>query len=160
MAQLDADVSHGGRPRRFLANMAGMSDAIHITCPKCNAVLQPVEAAEIKADVCPGCGGVWLDRGELEQLYGTWGIVEIDRASKGQRAVPPSTPAVDLCCPSCTATLLTLEVAGVALDGCPGCGGLWLDRGELGPALDAVGSHGDPRRLQRLSRAVANKRGG
>jgi len=138
-----------------------MSETIHITCPKCNTVLEPVEASDVQVDVCPGCGGVWLDRGELEKLYGTWGIVEIERASTGKHSVPPSSKLVDLPCPACEASLVALGVADetVFLDGCPGCGGVWLDRGELAPALDCVGSRGDPGRIQSLSRAVADKRG-
>jgi hypothetical protein len=67
------------------------SETILITCPKCNSVLDPVRASDVEVDVCSGCGGVWLDRGELEKLYGTWGIVEIERASTGSRNAPPSS---------------------------------------------------------------------
>ena len=137
-----------------------MSDDIHITCPKCNTILDQVEASGVTADVCPACSGVWLDHGELEKLHGTGGIVEIERASTGRRAVPPSFGQVRLSCPVCTDQLVTLAVGDetILLDGCPGCGGLWLDRGELALALDAVGASGDPGRIQHLARAVAARR--
>lgn len=136
-----------------------MTREIRITCPKCNAILEPFEASGVEVDVCPTCAGVWLDKGELEKLYGSWGIVDIERATAGDRAVPPSTPAVDLSCPACEGKLITISIKGVGLDGCIKCGGLWLDKGEIGPALDHVGQQGDPELIQRLAAAVAARRG-
>jgi uncharacterized protein len=37
-------------------------------CPRCGAQLEEREHAGIKIDVCPECGGTWLDKGELEIL--------------------------------------------------------------------------------------------
>lgn len=37
-------------------------------CPACRTRLQPYEKRGVEIDVCPGCRGVWLDRGELEKL--------------------------------------------------------------------------------------------
>jgi len=37
-------------------------------CPVCGAQLQPMPRSGIEIDICPGCKGVWLDRGELEKL--------------------------------------------------------------------------------------------
>ena len=37
-------------------------------CPKCHAELVEVEHEMVKIDQCPGCGGVWFDKGELEIL--------------------------------------------------------------------------------------------
>ena len=34
-------------------------------------------------------------------------------------------------CPRCQGELLETAKQGVVLDHCPGCGGIWLDRGEL-----------------------------
>ena len=34
-------------------------------------------------------------------------------------------------CPDCREPLAVTTVAGVAVDGCQGCGGVWFDRGEL-----------------------------
>lgn len=35
------------------------------------------------------------------------------------------------CCPKCSTRLRQATVRGVQVDECPGCGGLWLDKGEL-----------------------------
>ncbi|HEX8845312.1 MAG TPA: zf-TFIIB domain-containing protein [Pyrinomonadaceae bacterium] len=40
--------------------------ALH--CPKCDGKLEPVVFEGVEVDVCSGCGGAWLDAGELEQL--------------------------------------------------------------------------------------------
>ena len=37
-------------------------------CPSCQNTLRERERNNVLLDVCPGCGGVWLDRGELEKL--------------------------------------------------------------------------------------------
>lgn len=42
--------------------------AAHGRCPKCGAQLQRRELHGVEVDECPGCGGIWLDQGELEEL--------------------------------------------------------------------------------------------
>jgi Zn-finger nucleic acid-binding protein len=37
-------------------------------CPKCPAKLETVERHGIVIEICEGCQGVYLDRGELEQI--------------------------------------------------------------------------------------------
>lgn len=37
-------------------------------CPRCGTPLDERTVDEVPIDVCDGCGGVWLDKGELEQL--------------------------------------------------------------------------------------------
>jgi Zn-finger nucleic acid-binding protein len=37
-------------------------------CPRCSAPLTQVRRAGIAIDICPGCRGVWLDRGELARI--------------------------------------------------------------------------------------------
>lgn len=37
-------------------------------CPKCmDQVLVPLDREGVEVDYCPGCRGIWLDRGELEK---------------------------------------------------------------------------------------------
>ncbi len=43
-----------------------------MTCPNCDdQKLDERHSHGIEIDVCPKCGGVWLDRGELEKLAGS-----------------------------------------------------------------------------------------
>ena len=37
-------------------------------CPRCGADLKEKHAEQVKIDECTECGGIWLDKGELEQL--------------------------------------------------------------------------------------------
>jgi len=37
-------------------------------CPRCATPLQERAQHDITVDECPSCGGLWLDRGEMEQL--------------------------------------------------------------------------------------------
>ena len=37
-------------------------------CPRDGAALKEQHIENVKIDECPECGGVWLDKGELEQL--------------------------------------------------------------------------------------------
>jgi Zn-finger nucleic acid-binding protein len=37
-------------------------------CPACRTPLAMAERQGIEIDYCPGCRGVWLDRGELDKI--------------------------------------------------------------------------------------------
>jgi Zn-finger nucleic acid-binding protein len=50
-------------------------------CPVCSEKMKEVQRQGVDIDICPGCKGVWLDRGELEK------IIAIDAGN----AVEPST---------------------------------------------------------------------
>ena len=39
-----------------------------MTCPRCTNELRAQNKDGIEIDVCRQCGGVWLDRGELDRL--------------------------------------------------------------------------------------------
>ena len=38
-------------------------------CPRCTARLMPGYRQGVHIDACPACGGVWLDRGELDAIF-------------------------------------------------------------------------------------------
>lgn len=48
-------------------------------CPKCGLRLDEITFRGVKVDKCFGCGGVYLDDGELEQLAGKPGWFEAMR---------------------------------------------------------------------------------
>ena len=37
-------------------------------CPRCGGDLTEQQAEQVKIDECSDCGGIWLDKGELDQL--------------------------------------------------------------------------------------------
>lgn len=39
-----------------------------IKCPRCGSEMNEVAIEHVKVDRCAGCGGVFLDKGELEML--------------------------------------------------------------------------------------------
>ncbi|MDR6862905.1 zf-TFIIB domain-containing protein [Phycicoccus sp. 3266] len=39
-----------------------------LTCPKCGSEMRNYERNQVHVDQCTGCGGLFLDRGELEAL--------------------------------------------------------------------------------------------
>ncbi|GAA1874875.1 zf-TFIIB domain-containing protein [Lapillicoccus jejuensis] len=43
-------------------------DATSPTCPKCAAPMRSYERNRVLVEQCTGCGGLFLDRGELEAL--------------------------------------------------------------------------------------------
>lgn len=101
-------------------------------CPKCDDHgLTRLTVGEIEVDHCTDCGGLWLDQSELPRL------LALDRAEVksllGRRGNPGfNSTRGD--CPRCATPLLRVNSAAqreVTLDKCAGCGGVWLDGGEL-----------------------------
>jgi uncharacterized protein len=43
-------------------------NAHHNKCPRCGNDLKEAHVEQVKIDECDDCGGIWLDKGELEQL--------------------------------------------------------------------------------------------
>lgn len=39
-----------------------------LTCPKCQSAMRSYERSGVTVDQCTSCGGMFLDRGELERL--------------------------------------------------------------------------------------------
>ena len=130
----------GARDRGVrLTERAYMSDSVLLTCPKCHHVLDRKVTGSVEVDVCGACGGLWLDRAELVRLKlfaEPWEISLVHEP--GIRNVPPTSKLVRLACPRCGDRLSIFELAEVAVDICDGCRGIWLDRGELKPALKAL----------------------
>ena len=105
-------------------------------CPACFNPLSSVTFGKLTVDVCRGgCGGIWFDAFELLQVdepaesAGEW-LVQIERDPHLH---------VDFnrkrSCPKCDGVKLMRHYFSpkrrVEVDECPGCGGYWLDAGEL-----------------------------
>ncbi len=108
-----------------------------MNCPACDRLLQPYKAGTITVDACMGgCGGIWFDAFEIQK-------VDESREHAGEELLDiPTDPSVEVDhdrrrnCPRCE-TVVMLRHAHkdnplVTVDECPGCGGFWLDAGELG----------------------------
>jgi len=94
-----------------------------------------IEHDSVEVDHCTACGGIWLDAGEIELLFGDavrcHGFLRGgDRAlAKGER---PRR------CPICGKKMgkdVSRGERPVTYDRCPAGDGLWFDKGELAQIL-------------------------
>ncbi|MEE8397960.1 MAG: zf-TFIIB domain-containing protein [Desulfobacterales bacterium] len=58
------------------------SETHWMKCPKCGSGLEEVNQSNVMMDQCPECGGIWLDKGELELL--TQGQSEVSKSFFGR----------------------------------------------------------------------------
>jgi Zn-finger nucleic acid-binding protein len=102
-------------------------------CPRCrSATLKESDLGEygfVVVDTCSRCGGIWLDKGELDRLDDSvWTNTEA-------LSFKPARAQGEPCqCPRCSAALEPISPVGhdnLVLDRCPKCLGFWLDKGEL-----------------------------
>jgi len=76
-ARLDAELMKDRRARLDEERLKQERTVHFNKCPKCGCDLKEREQQGVKIDECQECGGIWLDKGELEM------IEEIDRKSSG-----------------------------------------------------------------------------
>jgi len=129
-----------------------------VTCLRCDVPASVERMGEVEVDLCHRCGGLFLDRGELEQLTGIEGLgaqlLESDqRCPACLCMLDPSATSCLACgkelpqpsCPRCHETMRHVLGGEIMLEHCLACGGLWLDRGELNKIEDWLRDHATPR---------------
>ncbi|GAH31572.1 unnamed protein product, partial [marine sediment metagenome] len=109
-------------------------------CPGCKSTLRTIQYEGITIETCEKCGGNWLDADELGKIVR---IREEKFDEEERRAIAESTTITgvhledvdrDLACPKCGGTTDAINYGGdtgIILDRCTGCGGFWLDAGEI-----------------------------
>ena len=104
-------------------------------CPVCGRTLTEMAGAALLVDVCrSGCGGVWFDQGELEKVDS---LAERSGALLLEIHRQPGVlvdHVKDRRCPRCGSRMVRRSRKRrprVEVDQCSGCGGVWLDAGEL-----------------------------
>ena len=107
-----------------------------MNCPACTKHLQQTTVGGITVDVCRGgCGSIWFDNFELKKF-------DEPHESAGEQLLEverDKTVVLDrtkrLKCPKCDDIVMMRHFFSVKkeveVDECPGCGGFWLDAGEL-----------------------------
>ena len=126
-------------------------------CPACFNPLSSVTIGRLTVDVCRGgCGGIWFDAFELQQVdepresAGEW-LINIERDPKLH--VDFTAKRV---CPKCDDIKLKRRHFSaerrVEVDECPGCGGYWLDAGELEKIRHEIGETTRQKDAQAASR--------
>ena len=104
-------------------------------CPACGHALTQKNIDGVQLDVCDGgCGGIWFDWFELQKFdephehAGELLEVSWDESVQTNHSEP-------FYCPRCEDTVMMRHFFSVKheveVDECPGCGGIWLDHGEL-----------------------------
>jgi Zn-finger nucleic acid-binding protein len=66
--QRDLDLIAKKRADLDRQRAASTASSSGIKCPRCGAAMAEVVVEHVKVDRCTGCGGIFLDRGELEVL--------------------------------------------------------------------------------------------
>lgn len=107
-----------------------------MNCPACNEPLITLEHELVEVDYCAACGGVWLDAGELELLYGDARQCALCLSGGEAREAGEKRR-----CPRCGRRMRAERSTGprpVTFDRCPQGDGLWLDHGELEAILEGA----------------------
>jgi Zn-finger nucleic acid-binding protein len=124
-----------------------------LSCPVClgttMARVSIGPRSELQVDHCRRCGGFWLEHGEVQRLRALresslWAAVArrpapfhmrchdchglLDRA---EEACPSCGWKNSLSCPACDRPMLAEAHAGLRLDVCRECRGVWFDHQEL-----------------------------
>ena len=109
-------------------------------CIKCDNTLDAKTILDVEVDVCPGCGGMWLDDGEIKLLAQKPGdaLKQAKKLEKGKSG--NARDVVDSPCPACEGKLMIASFGPTNIEHCSGCGGIFLDRGELEKAMRLVDS--------------------
>jgi Zn-finger nucleic acid-binding protein len=112
---------------------------MNVTCVKCESVLDKSKVGDIEVDLCPSCGGLWLDHGEIERLgRGMPSDLERLRAALTGSPTPAAPSETTTSCPACPGGLKEVVLGPVHVDYCVKCHGVFLDKGELDQAVAAV----------------------
>ena len=105
-----------------------------LNCPGCSSSMQQLREPDLTIDVCPNCGGRFLDRGELNALAtGLSGDIEFCSAaydlSDHEDRFPPRI------CPKCSEQVMEkvdlLGFSDLIFDFCPSCEGFYFDAREI-----------------------------
>lgn len=100
-----------------------------IVCPRCNIDSERKEieifGPNIYIDICPHCGGIWLDDGELKKLLKDKKLSDHLTKDIGVQSRSP------LICPRCGGLMDIEHADDIEVDVCLTCNGVWLDKGEL-----------------------------
>jgi Zn-finger nucleic acid-binding protein len=79
----------------------------------------------VEVDVCPKCGGLFLDKNEVQALTGSRRVHKLLTKYQG---LDSNTQTL---CPNCGGLMEADDVGNVRVDVCLECYGVWLEAGAL-----------------------------
>lgn len=95
--------------------------------------MDPVQADTAAFSACRSCGGLWFPSGQLAELLSRDGA-SVDSVEDKHGASGPVDEPVVFSCPACSCALDRYRyqyTSPVVLDGCPKCGGVFVQDEEL-----------------------------
>ncbi len=111
------------------------------TCHECDANLDEIDLHGQRVDKCPKCFGIFFDEGELDKIIH---LIELYQGMKLEEGDIDSVPEEEhrrvVRCPEHDEPMVPMDVAGLTIDKCPVCEGIWLDNGEI-TALKIAENH-------------------
>jgi Zn-finger nucleic acid-binding protein len=109
-------------------------------CPACSNALNTYRVFSLDFQGCPKCKGVWLVEDELRKLKNKegegslrWLNDEIENL-ENTHIVTGTRHCVQ--CPTTKMATVIFGHSSIAIDWCPNCHGIWLDRGEFDAIVD------------------------
>lgn len=122
--------------RKFDANDGELTE---VPCVRCGANMRELKypGTEVVIDRCPECQGIWLDKGEYEDLKGALSkLVPDDGKDYNTRAQELFAGLEEASfersrCPRCQGGLRDRQMNGLPVESCKKCEGTWFDAGEL-----------------------------
>ena len=94
-----------------------MGDPANLCCVKCNSVLDKALFQGLEVDLCPKCGGLWLDRGEITRAakLPEAELARLRGLLTGSSGPPPVPTPNKAPCPACTGSLSEVVLGAVLL---------------------------------------------
>ncbi|KNC68738.1 zf-TFIIB domain-containing protein [Pseudoalteromonas ardens] len=105
-------------------------------CPRTSHPLKPVKVGGIKVYISEHSGGVFFDNQVLSNFTNPSELrAEVLAKHLRQFSAPLGDESARVKCPKCPDIVMMRRYFSplrvVEIDECPGCGGIWLDTGEL-----------------------------
>ncbi len=54
--------------RKAEEELAKLKELHWMHCPKCGTSMEVTHLSDVEVEVCPGCGGIYLDAGEIDKI--------------------------------------------------------------------------------------------
>ena len=106
-------------------------------CPACKNAMVVLELQQVEVDHCFGCGGIWLDAGELELLIddavSSVALLESFEIDTGHTETRRRCP---ICYKKMDKVIAGADRPRLLIDRCRKKHGLWFDAGELQNVLE------------------------
>lgn len=109
-------------------------------CPNCHQTLDGLNYEGVHIEICPKCGGDWMGAEQLENILKAretrFTEKECIAAAQAAKIAETAQRTIDrqLTCPQCAKPMRAINYGddtGIVVNKCTGCGGIWMDKGEL-----------------------------